>query len=412
VGSGGREHAIAWKLASSPKVGQVFVAPGNGGTEKEDFVKNVDIDPMNFQDLSDFALSQNIQLTIVGPEEPLVGGIVEYFSDRGLICFGPSAAAARLEGSKSFAKRFLQKYKIPTAEFQVFSTADSAINFVRTLSGPIVIKKDGLASGKGVFICQTITAAEEVIKKCFSEKKAGSKEILIEDFLKGEELSYIVLVDGEDFKAFSTSQDYKRANDGGMGLNTGGMGAYSPVAFVDDGLEQKIIESIVIPTLRGMIAEGSPYRGFLYFGLMVDPSREVYVIEYNCRFGDPETQPIMMRLKSDLYTAILAALEGKLSGTMLNFDERTSVSVVMASRGYPEAYEIGYPIAGLENLTKAKAFHSGTKIKDEVLETDGGRVLAVTAMGSEIGEARRKAYESVREIHFFGQTYRTDIGRR
>ena len=412
MGSGGREHAIAWKLASSPKVGQVFVAPGNGGTEKEDLVKNVDIDPMNFQDLSDFALSQNIQLTIVGPEEPLVGGIVEYFSDRGLICFGPSAAAARLEGSKSFAKRFLQKYKIPTAGFQVFSTADSAIKFVRTLSGPIVIKKDGLASGKGVFICQTITAAEEVIKKCFSEKKAGSKELLIEDFLKGEELSYIVLVDGEDFKAFSTSQDYKRANDGGMGPNTGGMGAYSPVAFVDDGLEQKIIESIVIPTLRGMIAEGSPYRGFLYFGLMVDPSREVYVIEYNCRFGDPETQPIMMRLKSDLYTAILAALEGKLSGTMLNFDERTSVSVVMASRGYPEAYEIGHPIAGLEKLTKAKAFHSGTKIKDEVLETDGGRVLAVTAMGSEIGEARRKAYESVREIHFFGQTYRTDIGRR
>ena len=412
MGSGGREHAIAWKLASSPKVGQVFVAPGNGGTEKEDLVKNVDIDPMNFQDLSNFALSQNIQLTIVGPEEPLVGGIVEYFSDRGLICFGPSKAAARLEGSKSFAKRFLQKYKIPTAGFQVFSTADSAIKFVRTLSGPIVIKKDGLASGKGVFICQTIAAAEEAIKKCFSEKKGGSKELLIEDFLKGEELSYIVLVDGEDFKAFSTSQDYKRANDGDMGLNTGGMGAYSPVAFVDDALEQKIIESIVIPTLKGMIAEGSPYRGFLYFGLMVDSSREVYVIEYNCRFGDPETQPIMMRLKTDLYTAILAALEGKLSGTMLNFDERTSVSVVMASRGYPEAYEIGHPIAGLENLTKAKAFHSGTKIKDEVLETDGGRVLAVTAMGSEIEEARRKAYESVREIHFSGQTYRTDIGRR
>ena len=412
MGSGGREHAIAWKLASSPKVGQVFVAPGNGGTEKEDLVKNVDIDPMNFQDLSNFALSQNIQLTIVGPEEPLVGGIVEYFSGRGLICFGPSTSAARLEGSKSFAKRFLQKYRIPTAGFQVFSTADSAIKFVRTLSGPIVIKKDGLASGKGVFICQTITAAEEVIKKCFSEKKAGSKELLIEDFLKGEELSYIVLVDGEDFKAFSTSQDYKRANDGDMGLNTGGMGAYSPVAFVDDALEQKIIESIVIPTLKGMIAEGSPYRGFLYFGLMVDSSREVYVIEYNCRFGDPETQPIMMRLKTDLYTAILAALEGKLSGTMLDFDERTSVSVVMASRGYPEAYEIGHPIAGLENLTKAKAFHSGTKIKDEVLETDGGRVLAVTAMGSEIEEARRKAYESVRETHFSGQPFRTDIGRR
>ena len=412
MGSGGREHAIAWKLASSPKVGQVFVAPGNGGTEKEDLVKNVDIDPMNFQDLSNFALSQNIQLTIVGPEEPLVGGIVEYFSDKGLICFGPSTAAARLEGSKSFAKRFLQKYKIPTAGFQVFSTADSAIKFVRMLSGPIVVKKDGLASGKGVFICQTIIAAEEVIRKCFSGKKAGSMELLIEDFLKGEELSYIVLVDGEDFKAFSTSQDYKRANDGDMGLNTGGMGAYSPVAFVDDALEQKIIESIVIPTLRGMIAEGSPYRGFLYFGLMVDPSREVYVIEYNCRFGDPETQPIMMRLKSDLYTAIMATLEGKLSGTMLNFDERTAVSVVMASRGYPEAYEIGHPIVGLENLTKAKAFHSGTKIEDGVLKTDGGRVLAVTAMGSEIEEARRKAYESVREIRFSGQIYRTDIGRR
>tara|TARA_B100001093_G_scaffold387623_1_gene373625 strand:- start:287 stop:1525 length:1239 start_codon:yes stop_codon:yes gene_type:complete len=412
VGSGGREHAIAWKLASSPKVDQVFVAPGNGGTEAENLVRNVDIDPMNFADLADFAFSKNVQLTVVGPEEPLVEGIVEYFSERGLLCFGPSQAAARLEGSKSFAKRFLQKYKIPTAGFQVFETGDSAVRFVKTLSAPIVIKKDGLASGKGVFICETIIEAEEVIRKCFSEKKSGFQGLLIEDFIKGEELSYIALVDGADFKAFSTSQDYKRAKDGGIGLNTGGMGAYSPVSFVDDALEQKIVASIVTPTLRGMISEGSPYRGFLYFGLMVDPSREVYVIEYNCRFGDPETQPIMMRLKSDLYTVILAALEGRLSKTTLSFDDRTAVSVVMASRGYPQAYEIGHPIKGLENLKEAKVFHSGTKVKEDVLKTNGGRVLAVTAMGSDISEARRKAYESVHEIHFFGQTYRTDIGRK
>ena len=410
MGSGGREHALAWKLASSPKVDQVFVAPGNGGTEKEDFVRNVDIDSMNFAALADFAFSQNVQLTIIGPEEPLVEGIVEYFSKRGLICFGPSSAAARLEGSKSFAKRFLQKYKIPTAKFQFFETADAAIRFVETLSGPIVIKKDGLAAGKGVFICQTTIEAKEVIETCFSEQKTAFQGLLIEDFIEGEELSYIVLADGEDFKPFSTSQDYKRAYDGDTGLNTGGMGAYSPVPFVDDTLEEKIRASIVVPTLRGMIAEGNAYRGFLYFGLMIDQSGEVYVIEYNCRFGDPETQPIMMRLESDLHTAIMAALEGRLAEVSLSFDESTAVSVVMASSGYPEAYETGHKISGLENLKEGKVFHSGTKTIEGVIKTNGGRVLAVTAKGSGIAEARRKAYESVDEIHFSGQTYRTDIG--
>ena len=410
MGSGGREHALAWKLASSPKVDQVFVAPGNGGTEKEDFVRNVDIDSMNFAALADFASSQNVQLTIIGPEEPLVEGIVEYFLNRGLICFGPSSAAARLEGSKSFAKRFLQKYKIPTAEFQFFKTADAAISFVETLSGPIVIKKDGLAAGKGVFICQTTNEAKEVIGKCFSEQKKGFQGLLIEDFIKGVELSYIVLADGEDFKPFSTSQDYKRAYDGDTGLNTGGMGAYSPVPFVDDTLEEKIRASIVVPTLRGMIAEGNAYRGFLYFGLMIDQSGEVYVIEYNCRFGDPETQPIMMRLESDLHTAIMAALEGRLAEISLSFDKSTAVSVVMASSGYPEAYKTGHKISGLENLKEGKVFHSGTATIAGVLKTNGGRVLAVTAKGSGIAEARRKAYECVDKIYFSGQTYRTDIG--
>ncbi len=410
MGRGGREHALAWKLASSSKVQHVFVAPGNGGTALEKGVTNVEIEPMDFDGLTEFVRKEKIYLTVVGPEEPLVEGIVDFFSDQGLLCFGPSRDAARLEASKSFAKQFLKRHEIPTADFKVFETCEAAIEYVRKIEPPIVIKKDGLAAGKGVVIKESVKEAITAIEDLYRSPSEPVKRIVIEDFLEGEELSYIALVDGLKFRAFSTSQDYKRIYEGDRGPNTGGMGAYSPVSFVDELLEKKIVELIVKPTLKGMVEEGAAYRGFLYFGLMIDKKKNPHVVEYNCRFGDPETQPIMMRLESDLFGLLENTMEGRLDEMDLEFNPGTALTIVMASQGYPANYETGSIIKGTESVIDAKVFHSGTVLTGNRLLTSGGRVLGVTGLGTQFSDARTKAYDSIKKISFAGQQYRSDIG--
>ena len=410
MGRGGREHALAWKLAGSSQVQHVFVAPGNGGTALEKGITNVDIEPMDFDGLAEFVRKEKIYLTVVGPEEPLVEGIVDFFSNQGLLCFGPSRDAARLEASKSFAKQFLKKHEIPTADFKVFETCEAAIEYVRKIEPPIVIKKDGLAAGKGVVIKESVKDAITAIEDLYRAPGELVKRIVIEDFLEGEELSYIALVDGLKFQAFSTSQDYKRIYEGDRGPNTGGMGAYSPVSFVDESLEKKIIDLIVKPTLKGMVDEGTAYRGFLYFGLMIDKEKNPHVVEYNCRFGDPETQPIMMRLKSDLFGLLENTMGGRLDEVDLEFNPGTALTIVMASRGYPENYETGSIIKGTESVVDAKVFHSGTVLTENRLLTSGGRVLGVTGLGTQFSDARTRAYDSIKKISFAGQQYRSDIG--
>ena len=415
IGSGGREHALAWKAAQSPDVEKVYVAPGNAGTATEPGMENVAIDVMDLDGLVRFARENAIELTIVGPEAPLVAGVVDRFREAGLKAFGPTAACARLEGSKAFTKDFLARHNIPTAAYRNFTDVDEALAYVRERGAPIVIKADGLAAGKGVIVAMSLEEAEAAVRDMLAGNRFGDAghRVVIEDFLEGEEASFIVMVDGEHVLPMATSQDHKRVGDGDTGPNTGGMGAYSPAPVVTPDVHRRIMDEVILPTVRGMAAEGNPYTGFLYAGLMIAPDGSPKVIEYNCRFGDPETQPIMMRLKSDLVQLCLSALEGRLDQVQAEWDPRVALGVVMAAGGYPEGYRKGDVIRGLEaTLPDTKVFHAGTTLKDGEVVTSGGRVLCVTALGESVAEAQKKAYERLRTIHWPDAFWRTDIGWR
>ncbi|MGV0035498.1 MAG: phosphoribosylamine--glycine ligase [Candidatus Azotimanducaceae bacterium WSBS_2022_MAG_OTU7] len=414
TGSGGREHALAWRIAQSSDVEIVFVAPGNAGTELEDRLQNVPISPMDFDALIEFAQSENIDLTVVGPEDPLVAGCVDRFAKAGLRCFGPSKSAAQLEGSKSFTKAFLKKHDIPTGDYQSFDATEAADEYLDTLIPPIVIKADGLAAGKGVVIAQSLQQAKSTVADMLSGNLlsgAGSR-VVIEEFLEGEEASFIIIADGENFLPFATSQDHKAAYDGDTGPNTGGMGAYSPAPVVTAEVFNRTIEQVIKPTLQGMKDDGHPYTGFLYAGLMIDEEGQPRVIEFNCRFGDPETQPIMSRLQTDIVGLMDAAIDGRLNETEISFDPRVALTVVMASGGYPGSYDKGKVISGLNEVEGAKVFHAGTALQEGAVVTNGGRVLGVTALGSSTLEANENAYAAVNKISFDGAEFRTDIGYR
>ncbi len=413
VGNGGREHALAWKLKQSPLSEIVFVAPGNAGTALEPGIKNIDISVQAIDKLLDFARHEGIGLTVVGPEAPLVAGIVDRFQAEGLACFGPSAKAAQLEGSKAFCKDFMARYNIPSAEYQTFTDKAAAITYIRKKGAPIVVKADGLAAGKGVIVAETeqqaIAAVEDMLSgNAFGE--AGSR-VVIEEFLQGEEASFIVIADGRQALPMATSQDHKARDDGDKGPNTGGMGAYSPAPLVTETLHQRIMQEVIEPTLQGMIAEGIPYTGFLYAGLMISPEGDIRVLEYNCRFGDPETQPILMRLNSDLVTLCQAALDNRLQQCTTQWDARSAVGVVLAAGGYPGAYHKGDVIQGLprSDLPSCKVFHAGTKQLENQVVTHGGRVLCACALGDTLQEAQSRAYELARHIHWPNVYYRTDI---
>ena len=416
IGGVGREHALAWKAAQSTQVKTVYVAPGNAGTAREPALENVAIDVMDFAALADFAEKNAVALTIVGPEGPLVGGIVDYFQARGLRCFGPSKGAAQLEGSKAFTKDFLARHGIPTAAYGNFTELEPALAYLRQQGAPIVVKADGLAAGKGVIVAETLAQAEEAVTDMLSGNAFGEAgcRVVIEEFLGGEEASFIVIVDGKNVLPMATSQDHKRIGDGDTGPNTGGMGAYSPAPVVDAAVNQRIMEQVILPTVTGMAAEGNEYTGFLYAGLMIDAAGQPKVIEYNCRFGDPETQPIMVRLQSDLVSLCDSALEGTLDAAEAQWDARCAIGVVLAAGGYPEKYVTGTPIHGLESAQAdtIMVFHAGTAIADEQVVTSGGRVLCVTALGEDIASAQRACYAAVDKISWDGMTLRRDIGWR
>ena len=416
IGNGGREHALAWKAAQSPLTETVYVAPGNAGTALEQGVENLDIDSMDFEKLAGFAQDNNIGLTIVGPEAPLVAGVVDYFESRGLACFGPGKGAAQLEGSKAFSKDFLAKYKIPTADYAVFTDVDQAVAYIEKKGAPIVVKADGLAAGKGVILAQTAEEAVAAVNDMLQANAFGDagSRVVIEEFLQGEEASFIVMADGTDVLAFASSQDHKARDDGDRGPNTGGMGAYSPAPVVSDEIHQRIMESVIQPTVQGMMEEGLRYRGFLYAGLMIDAQGDVKVLEFNCRFGDPETQPIMMRLQSDLVELCQAACQGQLADKTIAWDERAAVGVVMAAGGYPASYKKGDVISGIPAADEnSKVFQAGTRLdeKGQVL-TNGGRVLCVTALGKTVTEAQQLAYEKIGQIDWKDAYYRKDIAHR
>ena len=416
VGSGGREHALAWKLAAPDSVSRVFVAPGNAGTALEPKLENVALDPMDIEGLAGFAKQNDCALTVIGPEAPLVAGIVDHFTEQGLACFGPTAGAAQLEGSKSFTKDFLARHNIPTASYAVFTEIEPALAYVKEQGAPIVIKADGLAAGKGVIVAMTLDEAEAAIHDMLADNKFGDAgaRVVVEGFLEGEEASFIVMVDGENVLPMATSQDHKRIGEGDTGPNTGGMGAYSPAPVVTDAVHTKVMEQVIWPTVRGMAAEGHPYTGFLYAGLMIDAEGNPSVIEYNCRFGDPETQPIMHRLQSDLSTLCLAALNQTLDQHTAQWDPRPAVGVVLAAGGYPGSYEKGHTISGLEGDWDAatKVFHAGTRQEGNAITTQGGRVLCVSALGDSIREAIDAAYRGVDQIGWEGMVCRRDIGWR
>jgi phosphoribosylamine--glycine ligase len=416
LGSGGREHALAWKVAQSPQVDHVFVAPGNAGTATEAGLENVDLDPMDFPALIDFAREQAIDLTIVGPEAPLVAGVVDAFEAAGLRCFGPRAGAAQLEGSKAFSKDFLARHRIPTAAYATFTDEAQALAYLREQGAPIVVKADGLAAGKGVIVAETLAQAEAAVRDMLSGNAFGEAgcQVVIEEFLQGEEASFIVIADGLTALPMASSQDHKRVGEGDTGPNTGGMGAYSPAPVVDELVHQRVMDEVISPTLRGMASEGNPYRGFLYAGLMIDASGAPRVIEFNCRFGDPETQPIMLRLRSDLATLCAAALDGTLDQCRTDWDPRPSLGVVLAAEGYPGSYPRGTPIEQLaDNADDLKIFHAGTALADDgSVVTSGGRVLCVTALGEDIQAARERCYAGVEQTRFAGVQYRRDIGWR
>ena len=415
IGGGGREHALAYKLAQSDKAIEVFVAPGNAGTELEKKVTNVNISAEDVDGLLKFALENQVDLTVVGPEQPLVLGVVDLFEKNGLMIFGPTADAAQLEGSKSFSKDFLAKYQIPTAEYQTFEEIDPALSYIDKKGAPIVVKADGLAAGKGVIVAMTIEEAKNAVKDMLADNKFGAagSRVVIEEFLDGEEASFIVMVDGKNVLPFATSQDHKRAFDNDEGPNTGGMGAYSPAPVVTDKIHERIMNEVIYPTVEGMQNEGTPYKGFLYAGLMIDSNGTPKVIEFNCRFGDPETQPIMMRLESDLVELCVKACNARLDKTSIKFKTEMSIGVVMASGGYPQSYEKHNVISGLDAISNdIKVFHAGTAFENDNIVTTGGRVLCVTALGNSITDANKKAYESISSITWKDAFYRSDIGYR
>jgi phosphoribosylamine--glycine ligase len=417
IGSGGREHALAWKCSQSPKVDQVLVVPGNAGTAGEPGLKNVNLDITDFAALTGYAKSNDVGLTIIGPEAPLVDGIVDHFQAEGLACFGPSRGAAQLEGSKAFTKDFLARHNIPTAAYENFTDADAAVAYVREQGAPIVIKADGLAAGKGVIIAQTVEEAEATIRDMLSGNSFGEAghRVVIEEFMQGEEASFIALVDGTHALPFATSQDHKARDDGDRGPNTGGMGAYSPAPVVTPEIHDRVMREVIMPTVRGMAEEGNTYVGFLYAGLMIGKDGAPRVVEYNCRFGDPEAQPIMLRLASDLVTLCQAALAGTLDSTTIEFDPRASLGVVLAAGGYPGSYDKGKVISGLdadERIPGSKIFHAGTRTSGNDVVTNGGRVLCATALGASVSEAQAKAYELVKQIDWEDVYFRTDIGYR
>ena len=415
IGSGGREHALSWKIAQSPLVKSVYVAPGNGGTELESNITNVNISSDDIEGLSTFALKNKINLTIVGPEDPLVKGITDNFTEKGLKCFGPTKDAAKLEGSKDFMKKFLEDNQIPTAEYKSFKCVDGAINYVEEKGCPIVIKADGLAAGKGVTIARTIQEAKDAIVKSLESEIFGvaGKKIVIEEFLEGEEASFIVITDGKTAIPFASSQDHKARDDGDKGPNTGGMGAYSPAPIVNETIHKKIMDDVIYPTIDGLKKLGYPYCGFLYAGMMISKNNEIKVLEFNCRFGDPETQPIMMRLKSDLADICNKACEGKLENQTLDWDSRKAVGIVMAAKGYPNDYKKGEKIKNLPiEHDGFKVFHAGTEYVDGDIKSNGGRVLCITALGDSVQSAQKKAYSKLSSIKWDDSFYREDIGYR
>ncbi|HTT07538.1 MAG TPA: phosphoribosylamine--glycine ligase [Gammaproteobacteria bacterium] len=415
VGGGGREHALAWKAAQSARVEKVYVAPGNAGTAGEPKSENASIAATDIPALLRFALERRIELTIVGPEGPLVAGIVDQFTAAGLRCFGPSQAAARLEGSKVHAKNFLSRHRIPTARYETFTDLHAACAYLRQRTPPMVIKADGLASGKGVILAETTTQAEQAVRDMLDAHifgQAGS-HVVIEEFLRGEEASFIVMADGEHYLPLASSQDHKALLDGDRGPNTGGMGAYSPAPVVTPAVHERVLREVIEPTLRGMATEGCPFTGFLYAGLMLSPEGEPKVLEFNCRFGDPETQPILMRLRTDLVTLCEAALDKKLDTVKCDWDPRAALGVVLAAEGYPGTVRQGDVIGGLGTTHKhVKVFHAGTALKDGAVVTAGGRVLCVSALGENVRLAGQRAYEQIAEIRWPGMQYRRDIGYR
>jgi phosphoribosylamine--glycine ligase len=413
IGSGGREHALAWKLAQSPRVQMVFVAPGNGGTAREPGLENVALDS-NDERIA-FARKEGIQLTVVGPEAPLAEGVVDAFRDAGLRIFGPTRAAAQLESSKDFAKRFMVRHGIPTARYATFERAAEAKAYVAQQGAPIVVKADGLAAGKGVVVATTVAQANDAIDALHLAPSVGDAgaRVVIEECLVGEEASFIVMCDGHHALALATSQDHKRLRDDDLGPNTGGMGAYSPAPVVTPELHARVMREIIQPTMQGMAQDGLPYVGFLYAGLMIDAQGNLRTLEYNCRLGDPEAQPILLRLKSDLLTLIDAALEGEVQNAHAEWDRRSALGVVLAARGYPEHPVAGDRIEGLSPPTEqCRVFHAGSRLDGGHLVTSGGRVLCVTALGDSLRVARQRAYAAVEGIRFDGMQYRRDIGHR
>lgn len=416
IGNGGREHALAWKAAQDTNVQQVFVAPGNAGTELEPGITNVDIGVLDLDKLVAFATEEKIDLTIVGPEAPLVAGVVDRFEAADLAIFGPSQAAAQLEGSKAFTKDFLARHNIPTAEYQNFTEIEPAKAYVREKGAPIVVKADGLAAGKGVILAATEQEAFEAIDDMLAGNAFGEAghRVVIEEFLTGEEASFIVMVDGKNILPLATSQDHKARDNGDKGPNTGGMGAYSPAPVVTAEIHDRAMNEVIRPTVEGMAAEGNTYKGFLYAGLMIDSDGTPKVLEYNCRFGDPETQPIMMRLQSSLAELCLAGAKGKLDSQSVDWDSRTALGVVLAAGGYPASYRKGDEITGISaaNSDTCKVFHAGTQLEGEAVLTNGGRVLCVTALGENTQQAQQAAYQAVDKVQWNDVYYRTDIGHR
>ena len=414
IGSGGREHAIVWKLAQSDLCEKVFVAPGNAGTADEPKTENIDLNAEDLKSLLAFAKNKEIDLTIVGPEAPLVLGLIDLFEKNNLLCLGPNKLAAQMEGSKIFMKDVLKKGNIPTATYEVFTDPESARKFLETCDIPIVLKADGLAAGKGVIVAFSRDEALEALNSLMVEQKLGiaGDNLVIEEFLKGEEASFIVLCDGKNVISLASSQDHKQRDDGDKGPNTGGMGAYSPAPLITKELNEEIMKDIIHPTLAELKRRNIDYKGFLYAGLMIN-EQKIKVLEYNCRFGDPETQPILMRMKSDFLSLCLKAAKQELKGVQIDWDDRFALGVVMASKGYPEKYETGFPISGLngENET-TKVFHCGTKIEGEKILSNGGRVLCVTGLGGNLDTAFKNAYETTSKISWDGAFYRKDIGKR
>ena len=413
VGSGGREHALAWKLAQSKRIQIVLVAPGNGGTGLDPRLKNIFIaDPVQ---LADFAQQEQVALTVVGPEAPLAAGIVDIFRERGLKIFGPTQKAAQLESSKDFAKAFMHRHGIPTAKYQTFSDAAAAHKYIDQQGAPIVIKADGLAAGKGVVVAMTLEEAHGAVDMMLSDNRFGDAgaRVVIEEFLEGEEASFIVMVDGKNILPLATSQDHKRLLDKDEGPNTGGMGAYSPAPIVTPQLHARVMREIIQPTVQGMAKDGIPYTGFLYAGLMIDAQGNPRTLEFNCRMGDPETQPIMARLKTDLVNVMEHAVDGKLDQIELDWDRRTALGVVMAAGGYPDSPKKGDVITGIpEETADSMTFHAGTVLENGQLKTSGGRVLCVVGLGDTVRVAHKNAYEAVDQIHFDGMQFRRDIGWR